>query len=311
MCSRRPGEPPIVKGSLIWGSAVDFSTHAVDFLHRTTKSYGKVFTIRLINQYLTIVNDVHAYEALSKEKNFDFDPIQKQVNWNVFSFVLADPKKMIKDTGRTVRGSNLGKSMKSYVTKLDIAFEKSDISPKEWTETGLRSFAADTIFAGLFNSIFGDSDDHYFNSKRTYKNFEIFHKFFNFFWLGFPKQCFPSAMRALEEMLGQPQSHELMARDDASEYIKTAIEFMKSKGQTETDVMGHNLVYLHVNYNTFRLAFWVLTHVLDHEKAYAALMEELEQAVHQRYDSNTNTAEFNTNDIEGLPILGECFFFMF
>ena len=46
--------------------------------------------------------DPHSVEALSKERNFDFDPIQKQVNWNVFSFSLVEPKKMIKDSGRTV-----------------------------------------------------------------------------------------------------------------------------------------------------------------------------------------------------------------
>lgn len=76
---RRPGEPLIVSGSLLWGSAVEFSTHAVKFLHRACRQYGDVFTIRLVNQHLTIVMDPHSYEIVSKERNFDFDPIQKQV----------------------------------------------------------------------------------------------------------------------------------------------------------------------------------------------------------------------------------------
>lgn len=302
---RRPGEPAIVKGSLIWGSAVDFSSNAVSFLHRATAEYGKVFTIRLINQYLTILNDVHSYESMHKERNFDFDPIQKQVNWNVFNFLLTKPKKMIKNTGRTVRGANMVKGMTQYVNKLNCSYSKLEVSDKEWRTGGLRLFASDTIFSAMFNSIFGDSDHHAFNSNATYENFEVFHKYFTFFWLGFPKKCFPSAMKALEGMLCQPRSHELLARDDIQDYLRTAIEFMLNEGQSESDIMGHNLVYLHVNYNTFRLAFWVLNHMLEDEKAYAALMDELKQAIDERYDADGHCATFNTKDIEQLPILGE------
>jgi len=76
---RRAGEPLIVRGNLLLGSAAQFSQNAVKFLHAAHHQYGDVFTIRLVNQYLTIVMDPHSYEAVSREKNFDFDPIQKQV----------------------------------------------------------------------------------------------------------------------------------------------------------------------------------------------------------------------------------------
>jgi len=79
MC-RRPGEPLIVKGNLLLGSAPQFSQDAVAFLQSAHRQYGDVFTIRLVNQYLTIIMDPHSYEAVSREKNFDFDPIQKQVS---------------------------------------------------------------------------------------------------------------------------------------------------------------------------------------------------------------------------------------
>jgi len=70
-----------VKGNLLLGSAAEFSQNAVKFLHAAHRQYGDVFTIRLVNQYLTIVMDPHSYEAVSREKNFDFDPIQKQVTY--------------------------------------------------------------------------------------------------------------------------------------------------------------------------------------------------------------------------------------
>jgi len=73
----------IVKGNVLLGSAAEFSKDAVKFLHAAHRQYGDVFTIRLVNQYLTIIMDPHSYEAVSREKNFDFDPIQKQVTFYV------------------------------------------------------------------------------------------------------------------------------------------------------------------------------------------------------------------------------------
>lgn len=307
---RRKGEPEIVKGHFIWGSCIDFNTHAVNFLHKATKAYGSVFTMRLFNQYITIVNDPHCYEAIHKEKNFDFDPIQKQVNWNVFSFVLKEPRKMIKDTGRTVSGAKLGKSMVSFTAKLNYSYDKMAMKAqngKEWTRQGLKSFTSETMFDALFNTIFGNSDSHFFNSANTAKNFEIFHRYFNYFWLGVPKAFFPDAMKALGEMVQQPSSDELLARPDLSEYIRTATNYMKEKGQTESDIMGHSLVYLHVNYNTSRLAFWVLSNILEHTKAREALMEELHQAIAEKQAASDDDEQvtFSAKEVESLPVLGK------
>ncbi|KAI0237257.1 7-alpha-hydroxycholest-4-en-3-one 12-alpha-hydroxylase [Lamellibrachia satsuma] len=304
---RRPGEPPIVAGSLLWGSAVDFSLHAVNFLHKCRSVYGEVFTLRLINQYITIVMDPHSVEALSKERNFDFDPIQKQVNWNVFSFSLVEPKKMIKDTGRTVRGAHMKRGMTSYVDNLNIACD--DMHPDnnnvtdEWKGEGLRDFAAKTIFDALFNSIFGrEKASSEFSAQKVYENFEVFHEYFNYLWLGVPKKCFPAAMKALGGLLAQPSADELLGRHDSCDYMKNAIEHMRLHGQTDADIKGHNLVYLHVNYNTFRLAFWAINHVLEDPKAHEALLAELKEAVESRVDSN-NVATFSLKEIEKLQIL--------
>jgi hypothetical protein len=53
---------------------------------------------------MTVIMDPHSYESFVKERNFDFDVIQKQVNHNVFSFELVNARKMIKEAGKTVKG---------------------------------------------------------------------------------------------------------------------------------------------------------------------------------------------------------------
>ena len=77
--SRRPGEPPLVPGHLVWGNGATFAKDAVAFLLESRKKYGNVFTICLLNCHMTILMDHRDFELLGKEKNFDFDQIQKQV----------------------------------------------------------------------------------------------------------------------------------------------------------------------------------------------------------------------------------------
>lgn len=302
VCDRREGEPPVVCGHFIWGSALDFAQDAIQFLHRACAKHGKVFTMRLINQYITVVMDPHSYESVGKDRLLDFDPIQKQVNWNVFSFVLRHPRKMIKETGKTVRGPYLQQGMDNFVKNLDIACRKMG---SEGNLVGLRDFTADTIFSSIFNTVFGHSDQQAFHAKMVYRNFEIFHKFFNFFWLGFPKIWFPDAMDALKQLLLMPDAGDLLRRDDLSAYIRKAIEYMQQEGQTEGDIKGHNLVYLHVNYNTFRFAFWVLSNLLEHEDAMEALQKEIQQMVDLHYNPKTNTATFSVKEVEEMKVLGK------
>jgi len=212
---RRQGEPPIVKGSIILGSASDFSRHAVNFLHATQKIYGDVFTLRLVNQHLTVTMDPNSYQVISREKNFDFDPIQKQVNMNVFNCFLREPKKMLIKTTKTLKGDMMLQALESFVANLNIACEhisasfKSTDFNRKWQSDSLRHFASKTIFDAIFNNIFGRDDGHRFNSGLVFSNFEIFHKYFKYLWLGFPILLFPQAWKARKQLLCMPESEEL------------------------------------------------------------------------------------------------------
>ena len=117
-------------------------------------------------------------------------------------------------------------------------------------------------------------------------------------------KLFPKAVAALTELLQCPDAGELLARRDLSPQLRRAIDFMQSNGQNELEIKGHNLVYLHVNYNTFRLAFWALSNLLETPEAVEALRGELDQLLETRRDPDTNTALLDARDIENLKILG-------
>ncbi|CAH1784516.1 unnamed protein product [Owenia fusiformis] len=301
---RRPGEPTIADGHFLWGNGEEFNTHAVEFLHKCKKTLGNIFTIRLLNQHLTIVMDPHAYESFHKQKEFDFDPIQKQVNMNVFSFELKDSQKLIKGASKMVRGNYMANSVQNFVNNVHLATEENLICNKdEWSQDGLRLFCAKTMFDSLYQTLFGRAE---VNTLKMYHDFEVYHKYFNFLWLGLPRKMFPQACKALEGLVQQPTPDELIKRDDISEYMRTAIKMLQDLDQTDSEIIGHNLVYLHVNYNTFRVGFWVLEYILQHPEAYGAIMEEIDDMVYAKSSNNNSTEEdvsITTHELERLPVL--------
>ncbi|GFS25638.1 cholesterol 7-alpha-monooxygenase [Elysia marginata] len=378
---RRAGEPPVPRGHWFWGNCIQFKEHAVKFLLKAHAQCGDVFTVRFLNQHITMVLDVHSYEKFSKERNFDFHEITKQVNQNVFHYELVNSRKMISEAGQKVNGRHLFTSMENFALNLKNAFRdmKSGNSEKQavgscstaqlsdnervrdlnvinsstsinttatgsssniiwppiykenqlerpqiipnpsittfdkmstcWHEDDLRNFASRTFFSPLFYTIFGrdtKGQDTSFHPQVFHKMFDQFHKYFNFLWLGVPHQLFPEAMSAGAVLAQQPTSTEMMAREGCSEYIKFATDFMLRHSQSEQDIVGHNLVFLHVNYNTFRVVYWCMYKLMEDAKIMAALREEVEEVVEAKRSGSSPeeaAAEFTADDIHKLTLV--------
>lgn len=272
------------------------------FLLRSQKLYGDVFTLRLMNQHLTIIMDPHFYDQIGKHKNLSFDYIQQQVNWNVFGFAVHDTKALLKETGITMKGKHQTASLKSFIRNL----EKSTDNLKGSMSAGpnkinLRPLVVSTLFSAIFNSIFGTAKHELFNSGLVHTNFEIFHRYFNFLWLGMPIWLFPEARKALINLHNMPNSETLLSRKDLSSYMRKAIEHLTNQNQTESEIRGHNLVYLHVNYNTFRLAYWALYFLIKCNEARASIMKELKETLG---DFETEDIDLSEELMNRLPYLG-------
>jgi len=68
-------------------------------------------------------------------------------------------------------------------------------------------------------------------------------------------------------------------------------------------VQGHNLVYLHVNYNTFRLSFWALAHLIDNDHALVAIKSEIDNIIGSR-DDGDDVITLSVADVDSLQVLG-------
>ena len=312
---RRAHEPPLVRGNIVFGVGAQFQQNAVRFLHATTARLGPVFTMRLLNKWVTIVQDPHLFFAFCKQKEFDFNPVQKQVNMNVFKFEIKNSPMVIRNASKSTKGVQLTRNMQNFNRFLHDTLEQTVIAPLETAgsqvgASGLIELLVHTQFVAIFDAIFGKSPNPNaaFSALRVKGQMDVLHRYFNFLWLGLPHWLFPPVGRAIRFLSDQPSAEEIIARPDSSAYMKIALQAMRHDGQSDSDLAGHNLVYLHVNYITFRLTFWLLYQLLTHPDALAAVVDEIDAFVEARTDeqkvASISFEEFSSS--KALPMLGMC-----
>lgn len=100
-------------------------------------------------------------------------------------------------------------------------------------QDSLINFVSKTFFSPLFYTIFGRGEDGRegsFHPQVVQKNFDRFHEYFNFLWLGIPIQILPEAVKALGVLTQQPSSSDMVLRVGCSEYIKFTTQFLLGRG---------------------------------------------------------------------------------
>lgn len=84
--------------------------------------------------------------------------------------------------------------------------------------------------------------------------------------------------------------------------------FILVHSQSERDIICHNLVFLHVNYNTFRVVYWCMYKLMEDQTVMAAVRKEVDEVVEAKRtgaSASEYEAEFTTEDINKLPVVGK------
>jgi len=61
---------------------------------------------------------------------------------------------------------------------------------------------------------------------------------------------------------------------------------------------------LHVNYNTFRLAFWALAHLMNNNEAMSAVTSEIDDVIESGSRDDDDVIRLNVGDVDRLQVLG-------
>lgn len=258
--------------------------------------------------YSIIYNCLKFY---SKERSFDFEPIQEQVNGNIFGFKIPEANRMRKFVGKTTRGSAVPRNLHAFSMLLEESYStlEHESSFGEWNTVSLDRLANQTLFKTIFNSVFGeDKESTSFNYELFHKHLQVFHKYFSYLWIGLPHWMFPEATKAVEQLFNQPTPSEFMKSDCTSEYLKAAIEFLQSYNLSDKEIKCHNLVFLHINVNTFKIATWCLYQLMSHKAAMSSVRAEIENLVEankEMQQSEDNVVTISAKEIENLETLGK------
>uniref|UniRef100_A0A1I8ITJ4 Cytochrome P450 n=3 Tax=Macrostomum lignano TaxID=282301 RepID=A0A1I8ITJ4_9PLAT len=302
---RSDSEPPLVPGSRLFGNGPQFQANAVQFLLDARRKFGSLFTIRFPGHHIHMLMNPHSIGEFSRARSLDFAPIHKQVTTNVFSFEMPDSHRMLRDASKAARAA-LKDDVFRYQAFVDEGFDSklAGLAEGQWRTEMLDDFLADTQFRAIFNSIFGRSDEHQFNHRSARGLFADIHASFNYVWLGFPVWMFPKTKKAWQTVhSAHPAPQELLDRDDCSVYIKSVMSTMMEKEQPVASMVGHNMVYLHVNYNTKKATYWAINNLLKDRQAYAALQSEIDDAINAKVGDSSEVAEFSSDEIDRLPLL--------
>ncbi|XP_025108085.1 cholesterol 7-alpha-monooxygenase-like [Pomacea canaliculata] len=325
---RRKSEPPYVPGHFLWGNSAQFSKHHVRFLQTSQKQLGDIFTIRLLNHYFTVIMDPHCYETFVKVKNFDFFAIMHQVLNNVFALEVKSSRKLSIEIAKRLKGMYVNTTMDNFAKHVQNSFTDltktsamttSDCNANintdgntsvDWRREMLFTLMSKTMFPSLFYTLFGRSVDpsgeektKNFCPKVFHDNFNLFHKYFTYLWIGLPLKLFPQAVEALTVLLQQPTSHNMLRRDGVSEQIKVSINHFHQHGHSEQDIALYNLVIFHVNYNTFRAAYWCVYKLAEDPRILKDLERELHEAIEMKRADGEESVAFTLAEIGEFPLL--------
>ncbi|XP_025107476.1 cholesterol 7-alpha-monooxygenase-like [Pomacea canaliculata] len=324
----RKSEPPYVPGHFLWGNSAQFSKHLVRFLQTSQKQLGDIFTIRLLYHYFTVIMDPNCYEMFVKEKNFDFSLVTKQVISNVFGLEVKSRRKLFSETAKRLKGVYLNTTMDNFAKHVQNSFTdltktsamtNSDCNANintdgntsvDWRRETLFTLMSRTVFASLFYTMFGCSVDpsgenttKNFCPKVFHDNFDIFHKYFTYLWIGLPLKLFPKAAEAFAVLLQQPTSHNMLQRDGVSEQVKVSINHFHQHGHSEQDIAVYNLILVHVNYNIFRVTFWCVYKLAEDPRVLKDLERELHEAIEMKRADGEESVAFTLAEIDEFPLL--------
>nr|XP_055142208.1 cytochrome P450 7B1 isoform X2 [Symphalangus syndactylus] len=159
--TRRPGEPPLIKGWLPYlGVALNLRKDPLSFVKTLQKQHGDTFTVLLGGKYITFILDPFQYQLVIKN--------HKQLSFRVFSNKLLKKTFSISQLQKNhdmndelhlcyqfLQGKSLDILLESMMQNLKQVFESQLLKTTSWDTAQLYPFCSSIIFEITFTTIYG------------------------------------------------------------------------------------------------------------------------------------------------------------
>ena len=267
---RRPGEPPLVRGSLPYvGVAVRFGRNATAYVQHCQATYGDVFTLFIAGQRMTFMLDPLAIPAVLRSKQLAFFPVSDSIlaeAFNLDGIRLRMDLHAAELLGRTqLRGEALSNITHGMGARLE------DLVPgavsNTWEGVPLYAKIWDIMFEAGTDALFGSG----LVTSKLRADFETFDLQFPQMAAGLPRALVKEGESALDRL-----GHTHLLGDGPSGWIAHREVLLSD---LEDDEAGRARVPIlwAIHANTIPATFWSLYYLLRHPEALRAIQRELDE----------------------------------
>uniref|UniRef100_A0A4W2I874 25/26-hydroxycholesterol 7alpha-hydroxylase n=1 Tax=Bos indicus x Bos taurus TaxID=30522 RepID=A0A4W2I874_BOBOX len=283
--TRRPGEPPLIKGWLpYFGQALKLQKDPLGFMTSLQKQYGDIFTLLLGGKYITFILDPFHYTSVAKNQKLSFQIFTNKFLKRVFSIkkMLTDSDLIdeIHSTYQFLQGKHLDILMESTMQNLKQVFEPQLLKTTSWSTEYLLPFCNSVIFEMTFTTIYGNilADDKKTFITELKDDFLKFDEKFTRLASGIPIELLGNIKSVRTKLIKDLTIESLAKLQGMSEVVQRRNDILeKYYTPKDTEIGAHHLGLLWASVtNTVPTMFWAMYYLLRNPKAMAVLRDEID-----------------------------------
>ncbi|XP_004698109.1 prostacyclin synthase [Echinops telfairi] len=318
--TRRPGEPPLDRGSIPWlGHALEFGRDAASFLTRMKEKHGDIFTVLVGGRYVTVLLDPHSYDSVVWEARtkLDFHAYAIFLMERIFDVQLphyspSDEKARMKPTllHRDLQALTEAMDTNLRTVLLGDATEAGD----GWHEMGLLDFSYNFLLRAGYLTQYGVEAlprTPQSQAQDRAHSADVFHTFRQLDLL-LPKLARGSLSVGDKDRVSRVKGHlwkllsptNLATRAHRSTWLESYLLHLQEMGVSEEMQARALVLQLWATQGNMGPAtFWLLLFLLKQPEALAAVREELEGMLRSAEQPVSQMTAIPQKVLDSMPVL--------
>ncbi|KAF6323211.1 cytochrome P450 family 7 subfamily B member 1 [Rhinolophus ferrumequinum] len=282
--SRRPGEPPLIKGWLpYFGQALKLQKDPIGFMKTLQKQHGDTFTLLLGGKYITFIMDPYQYPFVMKNHKLSFKVFSKNIIRKAFSiqkFMTSELNNELRDCYQLLQGKSLDTLMDNMMQNLQEVFEHQLFKTTNWDVTHLLTFCTSAVFEATFTTIYGKflGADRKKLITELKEDFLKFDNKFTHLISDVPIELLGNTKSIQKKLIKCLTSEKLAKIQGWSEIVQMRQDILeKYYTSKDVEIGAHHLGFLWASVaNTIPAMFWAMYYLLRHPEAMAVLRDEID-----------------------------------
>ncbi|KAM5211543.1 cytochrome P450 7B1 isoform 2-T2 [Hipposideros larvatus] len=282
--TRRPGEPPLIKGWLPYlGQALKLQKDPIGFMRTLQKQHGDTFTLLLGGKYITFILDPYQYPFVMKNHKLSFKMFIRNILRKAFSIqmdIISDLNNELHDCYQLLQGKSLDILMENMMQNLQEVFEPHLFKTTNWDVTHLLTFCTSAVFETTFATIYGKflATDRKKLITELKDDFLKFDNKFVHLISDVPIELLGNTKSIQKKLIKRLTSEKLANIQGWSEIVQMRQHILqKYYTFKDVEIGAHHLGFLWASVaNTIPAMFWAMYYLLRHPEAMAVLRDEID-----------------------------------